>query len=167
MDLITCINMKLFKALSGGQLWLNHYGHALFALPNQAKTTITRPSNLIYNDDTDGESGGEFDGGGNDDSDNNYVKEVTRGQRGGRRAPESPSAGTSFTTAPSSGPWVPLCFRRFLTVLISYQFRTRRSYATSRTWLTWSTMHMSSITGLTCHLIGGLVALGALLIAAL
>ena len=34
IDLITCINMKLFKALGGGLLWLNHHGRVLFPLPN-------------------------------------------------------------------------------------------------------------------------------------
>jgi len=29
------------------------------------------------------------------------------------------------------GPWVPPCFRRFLTISISYRCRTRRFYATS------------------------------------
>jgi len=51
IDLITSSNMKLVKALNGGQLWLNHRGHALFALPNQAKTTITRLFKLVCNDD--------------------------------------------------------------------------------------------------------------------
>jgi len=57
IDLLTYINMKLFKAINGGQLWLNHHGRAPFSRLNQAKTTITRPSNLIYHDDVDGESG--------------------------------------------------------------------------------------------------------------
>jgi len=34
------------------------------------------------------------------------------------------------------GLWVHPCFRRFLTVSISYKCRTRRSFATNRTWPT-------------------------------
>ena len=37
LDLITCINMKLFKVLKGDQLWLNHHGHSLFALPSRPR----------------------------------------------------------------------------------------------------------------------------------
>ena len=95
--------------LGGGQSWLNHHGHALFPLPNQAKTTITRPSNLVYNDDEHGESGGESDGDGDDGSDDD-VEEVPRGQRGGRRAPEDPSIGTFGAIAPSSGAMGPSMF---------------------------------------------------------
>ena len=38
------------------------------------------------------------------------------------------------------GLWVHPYFRWFLTALISYKFRTRRSYATNRTWPTWFSM---------------------------
>ncbi|KAJ8441908.1 hypothetical protein Cgig2_014377 [Carnegiea gigantea] len=113
IDLITCISMKLFKEHRGGQLWLNHHGHALFPLPNQAKTTITHPSNLVYNDDEDGESGGKSDGGGDDGSDDD-VEEVPQGQRGGRRASEGPSTGTSGTAASSSGTMGPSMFQMVL-----------------------------------------------------
>ena len=65
--------------LRGGQLWLNHHGHALFALPNQDKTTVTRPSNLVYNDDKDSKSRGELDGGDDDGSDDDDVEEVPCG----------------------------------------------------------------------------------------
>jgi len=86
---------------------------AFFALPNQAKTTFTRPSKLVYNDDEDGESGGESDGDGDDDSDDDDVEEV-QGQRGGRRALEGPSAGTSGAAATSLGPWIPLLNSKFV-----------------------------------------------------
>ena len=66
--LATCMNMKLFTTISVGQLWVSHHGHILFTLPNQVKTTITHPSNLICDDDVDGEPGGD-DGGGDDDDD--------------------------------------------------------------------------------------------------
>ena len=44
-------------------MWLSHHGCALFSLPNRAKTTITHPSNLLYGDVVDSESGG-VEGGG-------------------------------------------------------------------------------------------------------
>lgn len=114
IDLITCINMKLFKVLKGGQLCLNHHGHALFTLPNWAKTTITCPSSLVYNDDEDSESGDESNGSGDDDSDDD-VEEVPRGQSGRRRAPSNPSAGTSgAAAATSSGAMGPSVFMTFL-----------------------------------------------------
>ena len=65
IDLATCLNMQLFKTIGVGQLGLSHHGHALFALPNPAKTTITYPSNLLCDNDVDGEP----EGGGDDDSD--------------------------------------------------------------------------------------------------
>ena len=158
-DLITCINMNLFKALNGGQLWLNHHGNALFALPNQAKTTITCSSNLVYDDDADGESRGKS--GGDDDRSDDDIDEVPRGQSGKRRTPAGPSANTFGTTLLILlGPWVPPCFRWCSTVLISCKSKTRRSSVTSRTWVTWFTMHMSSLSGLTRHLIGNLHAPG-------
>jgi len=58
IDFTTCINMKLFKIVGGDQLWLSHHGNALFHLLNPAKTTITRASNLIYDDAVDGQSTG-------------------------------------------------------------------------------------------------------------
>ncbi|KAJ8450540.1 hypothetical protein Cgig2_020177 [Carnegiea gigantea] len=95
--------MKLFKALGGSQLWLNHHDRALFPLPNRAKTTITNPSNLVYDDDVDGESGGESDGGGDNGSDDN-VKDIPQGHGARRRAPVSPDVGPSGTAAaPTSG----------------------------------------------------------------
>jgi len=121
-DLITCINIKLFKVLSGGQLWLNHHGHALFALHNHAKTTIICPSNLVYHDEVDGESRGESNGSGDDDrSDNDDVEKVPRGQSGRRRAPPGPSAlaHLALLLPLLLGPWVPPCFRRFPTILMS------------------------------------------------
>ena len=45
------------------------------------------------------------------------------------------------------GSWVHPYFRLFLTVSISYKFRTSRSYATRRTWPTWFNMHISTING--------------------
>jgi len=83
-------------------LWLNHHGYALFPLSNRTKTTITRLSNLLYNDDKDGASRGESDDDGDDGSDDD-VEEVPRGQRDDRRAPEGPRASTSSTAATSSG----------------------------------------------------------------
>ncbi|KAJ8437669.1 hypothetical protein Cgig2_028607 [Carnegiea gigantea] len=92
------------------QLWLNYHGHALFALPNQAKTTITHPSNHVYNDDGDGESRGKSEGSDEDGSDDD-VEEVPRGQNGKRQAPVDPSAGTSgVAAATSSGAMGPSMF---------------------------------------------------------
>jgi len=61
IDLLTCIHMHLFEALDKGQLCLSHYGYILFGLLNRELTTITRPSNLIYDNDVDG----EFESGSN------------------------------------------------------------------------------------------------------
>ena len=138
IDLITCINMKLFKALGGSQLWLNRHGRALFPLPNRTKTTITNPSNLVYDDDVDGESRGEYDGGGDSGSDDD-VEDIPRGHGAWQRAPISPDASPSGTAAaPTSGAMGPSMFQTVLTVSTSCTFRTKRSPATSRTWLTWS-----------------------------
>ena len=84
IHMLTCINMKLFKAIHNGQLWLNHHGRALFSFPNQAKTTITHLSNLIYHDDIDGESGGESDDNGAHDGsgDDDDVEEAPREHTG-------------------------------------------------------------------------------------
>ena len=102
-DLITCINMKLFKALGGSQLWLNHHGRALFPLPNRTKTTITNPSNLVYDDDVDVESGGESDGGGDNGSDDD-VETTSRGPGAQPCAPVRLDAGPSgIVAAPTSG----------------------------------------------------------------
>ncbi|KAJ8424578.1 hypothetical protein Cgig2_002590 [Carnegiea gigantea] len=114
IDLITYINMKLFKVLGGGQLWLNHHGRALFPLPNRPKTTITNPSNLVYDDDVDGESGGESDGGGDDGSDDD-VKNTPQGPGARLRAPVRPDAAPSGTaTAPTSGAMGPSMFQTVL-----------------------------------------------------
>jgi len=85
-----------------------------FALPNQAKTTITRPSSLVYNDDGDGDSTGGSDGGGDDGSDDDDVEEAPHDQSGGRRAPEGPSATTSGITATSSRAMGPSMFHMAL-----------------------------------------------------
>ena len=63
IDLATCLNMKLSQTVGVGRLWLSHHGRALFFLPNLAKTTITCPSNLLYDDAVDSEPGG-VEGGG-------------------------------------------------------------------------------------------------------
>ena len=98
-------------------MWLNHHGHALFALPNQAKTTITPLFSLVYNDDEDGESRGELDGGDDDGSDDD-VEEVPRGQSGRMWAPASPSTGScGTTTAISSGAVGPSMFQTVLSRL--------------------------------------------------
>jgi len=47
------------------------------------------------------------------------------------------------------GPWVPPCFRRFLTVSISYRCKTRRFAATSRTWPTCFITPTRTTSGLT------------------
>ncbi|KAJ8427198.1 hypothetical protein Cgig2_011774 [Carnegiea gigantea] len=112
------------RALGGNQLWLNHHGHALFPLPNQDKTIITCPSNLVYNDDEDGESGGESDDGGDDGSDDD-VEEVPQGQRGIRWASKGPSAGTSITTATSSGAMGPFMFQTVLDCLNQLQVQNQ------------------------------------------
>ena len=44
-------------------MWLSHHGRALFSLPNLAKTTITRPSNLLYDNAVDSELGSVEVGG--------------------------------------------------------------------------------------------------------
>jgi len=103
IDLITCVNTKTFKVLNGGWLWLNHHCHVLFALPNEAKTTITLSSNLIYHDNMDGVSGVMLDGSSDDDgSGDDDVNEVPRGQSGRRRAPTGPSTGSSCTADATS-----------------------------------------------------------------
>jgi len=106
--------MKLFKAIHGGHLWLNHHGCALFSLPNQAKTTITHLSNLIFHDDVDGESGGESDDGGACDvSDVDDDAEEAPWVQGGRRQPSiDPRVGPSAQLMPLLlEPWVLSCFR--------------------------------------------------------
>jgi len=155
--------MKLFTTVGVGHLWVSHHGRALFALPNPTKTIITRPSKLLYDDNVDGESGGA-DGGGHDDDD---AHEAPRVHVDSRRAPAGPRGAQPSTAAISSGLWVHPCFRQFSTVLINYKFRTRKSYATSRTWPTWLTRRMSTISGYTRHLIGALTAPETVLINAL
>jgi len=106
--------MKLFKALGGSQLWLNHHGRALFPLPKRTKTTITNPSNLVYNDDVDGESGGESDGVGDNGSDDD-VEDIPRGHGAQRRAPVRPDGGPSGTAvAPTPGAMGPSMFQTVL-----------------------------------------------------
>jgi len=39
-------------------VWVSHHGRALFHLPNPAKTTTTRASNLLYDDAVDSKPGG-------------------------------------------------------------------------------------------------------------
>ena len=39
-------------------MWVSHHGRALFHLPNPAKTTTTRASNLLYDDAVDSKPGG-------------------------------------------------------------------------------------------------------------
>ena len=63
IDLPTCLYMKLFQTVGVDRLWLIHHDRALLSLPNPAKTTITRPSNLLYNDAIDSEPG-DVEGGG-------------------------------------------------------------------------------------------------------
>ena len=55
------------------------------------------------------------------------------------------------------GPWVHPCFKRFLTVSISYRCRTRSFYATSRTWPTCFITPTSTTSGHTLLLIGHLL----------
>ena len=98
IDLTTCINMKLFTAFGGGQLWLNHHDRALFPLPNQPRTTITNLANLIYDDEEAEED------------------EDLPGARGGpRRASGSPDAGPSHpSSVPPVGPMSPSPFQTVL-----------------------------------------------------
>ena len=158
IDLTTCLNMHLFKTVGVGQLWLNHHVHALFALSNPAKTTITRPSNLLYDDDVNGEPGvGRVA----------MMMTVMMMMMMPRMHLEYVVLGGRLLQVPAVPhlalrmllllrPWVHSCFRWFLTVSTSYKFRTRRSCVTSRTWPIWFIMHMSTISGHTRLLIGTL-----------
>jgi len=69
IDLTICLNMKPFTIVGVGQLWLSHHGHALFALPNPVKPTMTCLSNLPYEDAIVGEPGDVQGGRHDDDSD--------------------------------------------------------------------------------------------------
>ena len=53
-------------------------GDSLFALPNPAKTIITRPTNLLYDDVVDGEPGGGK-GGDDDDGDDDMIPRMPLG----------------------------------------------------------------------------------------
>jgi len=72
-----------------------------FCFTQPSQDHITRISNLVYNDDEDGESRGELDGGGDDGSDDD-IEEIPRGQSGRRWAPTDPSAGTFGAIAATS-----------------------------------------------------------------
>jgi len=131
--------MKHFKTIVG-YLWLSHHGRVLFVLPNPTKTTIARPSHLLYDDAIDGELGGVENGGvqvgghDNDNDDDDETEEAPRVNGNRRQAPAGPSgAPISTVDATSSGPWVHPYFRQFSTASTSYKFKTRRSYAISRT----------------------------------
>ncbi|KAJ8450360.1 hypothetical protein Cgig2_004817 [Carnegiea gigantea] len=99
--------MKLFTALGGGQLWLNHHGRALFPLPNRPRTTLTSPANLIYDDEEADAAGAPFDDGsdhGSADEDEN----LPRARGGPRRTPGPPDAGPSHpSSVPPAGPMSP------------------------------------------------------------
>jgi len=116
-----------FTTVGVGQLWVNHYGHALFALPNQAKTTITHPSNLLYDDDVDSEpvddDSGEDDGGSDDDDD---VEEAPRVHGDRRHAPSGPSSvPRSAADGTSSGAMGPSMFQTVLDRLEQLQVQNQ------------------------------------------
>ena len=93
---------ETFQTIGVGQLWVGHHGCALFALPNPAKTTISQPSNLLYDDDVDGEPGGGDRGGDDDDGDDVKAALGVHGDR--RRAPLGLS-GAPPSTADATSSW--------------------------------------------------------------
>ncbi|KAJ8429181.1 hypothetical protein Cgig2_011785 [Carnegiea gigantea] len=100
LDLATCLNMKLFTTHGGGPLWLNHHGRALFPFPNQPRTTVTNPENLIYDDEAAGEAGAHSDDG-SDHGSTDEAEALPRARGGPRRAPNPPAAGPSHPSHPS------------------------------------------------------------------
>ena len=95
--------MKLFTTLGGGQLWLNHHGRALFPLPNQPRTTIHNPENLIY-DDEEAAAVGDHSNDGSDHGSADEAEDLPRAFGAPRRTP-GPSHPSS---APHAGPMSPL-----------------------------------------------------------
>ncbi|KAJ8428088.1 hypothetical protein Cgig2_024800 [Carnegiea gigantea] len=58
LNLEAYVHVEIF-IMVGNQIWVNHHGYALFPLPNTPHTTITNEANWSYNNDIDGEGGGE------------------------------------------------------------------------------------------------------------
>jgi len=108
--------MELFQTVGVGQLWLSHHGHALFSLPKPTKTTIMRPSNLLYDDAVGGEPGGVQGVGHDDDSDDDDdAEDAPRLHSAKRQALTGPSGVSPRTTdASSSGAIDPSLFQMAL-----------------------------------------------------
>jgi len=123
--------MKLFQIVGVGQLWLSHHGHALFSLPDPTKTTITCPSNLLYDDAIDSEPGG-VEGGGvpggrrdvDSDDEDDDAKDAPRVHRHRRQTSADPSGAPPRTTdASSSGAMGPSMFQTVLNRLDQLQMQ--------------------------------------------
>jgi len=133
IDLTTCLNMHLFKLVGGVQVWVSHHGRALFHLPNPAKTTITRASNLLYDDAVDSEPGG-VEGGDvpgarqrvSSDEDDDDDEDAPRVHRHRRQAPAGPSGvPPSAASASSSGAMGPSMFQTVLDRLDQLQMQNQ------------------------------------------
>jgi len=117
IDFTTCLNMKLFELVGEDQVWLSHHGRALFHLPNPAKTTTTRASNLLYDDVVDSQPIGVEGArqGVNNDKDDDDDEDAPRVHRHRRQAPAGPSGVPPSTTdAFSSGAMGPSMFQTVL-----------------------------------------------------
>jgi len=129
IDFATCLNMKLFKLASGDQVWLSYHGRALFHLPNPAKTTTTRTSNLLYDDAVDSQPTGVkvrgVEGarqGVDADEDDDDDEDAPRVHRHRRQAPAGPSGVPPSTAdAFSSGAMGPSMFQTVLDCLDQLQ----------------------------------------------
>jgi len=125
--------MKLFKLVGGDQVWLSHHGRALFHLPNPAKTTTTRSSNLLYDDAVDsqptGVKGRGVEGaryGVDTDADDDDNEDAPRVHRRRKQAPAGPSGvAPSTTVASSSGVMGPSMFQMVLDRLDQLQMQNQ------------------------------------------
>jgi len=96
--------MKLFQIVGVGRLWLSHHGRTFFSLPNPAKTTITRPSKLLYdyvvNSESRGVEGGRWDVDSDDENDD--AKDAPQVHRHRRQASAGTNGAPPRTTDASS-----------------------------------------------------------------
>jgi len=132
IDFATCLHMRLFTLVGGDQVWLSHHGRALFHLPNPAKTTTTRASNLKYDDAVDSEVEGVEGGGVSgarqtvypDDPDDAADDPRVYSRR--RSAPAGPSSVPPSTAdASSSGAMGPSMFQTVLDRLDQLQMQNQ------------------------------------------